>query len=242
MLNIGEIFVICGAAFIGSTVAAISGFGGAAVLLPVLVHFFGVKDSIPILTVAQLIGNGSRVWFNRSLLNWKVVRSFALGAIPMALIGGHAFSRMPIPILIRLLGLFLVACVVWRKIGNKSLKTFPTSGFILVGATFSFFSALIGSGGPFIVPFFLAHGLTKGAFIGTEALSTVIMHVFKIIAYHQSSILTEQNVWIGLGLGPIMILGSWIGKRILSQISEKIFIGLVELILIFAGLNFLIRG
>ncbi|MBI1995553.1 MAG: hypothetical protein HYS66_03680 [Deltaproteobacteria bacterium] len=51
-------------AFKASTSAAVAGFGGAAVLLPALVLVFGVRDAIPILTVAQLIGNLSRVWFN----------------------------------------------------------------------------------------------------------------------------------------------------------------------------------
>lgn len=48
-----------GAALAASAIAAVAGFGGAAVLLPPLVAVFGVRDAIPILTVAQLIGNGS---------------------------------------------------------------------------------------------------------------------------------------------------------------------------------------
>jgi hypothetical protein len=62
--------------------AGVTGFGGAAVLLPVLILVFGVRASIPILTVAQLIGNGSRVWFNRHELQWSVVGWFALGGVP----------------------------------------------------------------------------------------------------------------------------------------------------------------
>lgn len=52
--------------------AAVTGFGGTAVLLLILMLVFGVPEAIPILTVAQLIGNGSRVCFNRRELNWLV--------------------------------------------------------------------------------------------------------------------------------------------------------------------------
>ena len=72
----GEILLYCllaGGAFVAATLAAVAGFGGAAVLLPILVMAFGVRDAIPILTVAQLIGNGSRVWFNRRQLAFPVV-------------------------------------------------------------------------------------------------------------------------------------------------------------------------
>lgn len=48
------------AALVASTLAGITGFGGAAVLLPVLTLALGVREAVPVLTVAQLIGNGSR--------------------------------------------------------------------------------------------------------------------------------------------------------------------------------------
>ena len=83
-------------AFIAATLAAVTGFGGAAVLLPMLVFIFGVREAIPILTVAQLIGNGSRVWFNRHELDLKVVGWFALGGVPMAILGGMLFAHAPL--------------------------------------------------------------------------------------------------------------------------------------------------
>src|SRR5690242_1577269 len=97
---------------IASTVAAVSGFGGAAILLPVLVWLFGVKEAVPILTVAQLIGNGSRVWFNRKEVDYRVVLWFSLGGVPLAVIGGLLFAKAPLSALTRLLGAFLILIVV----------------------------------------------------------------------------------------------------------------------------------
>lgn len=65
--------------------SAVTGFGGAAILLPVLVLMFGIRDAVPILTVTQLVGNGSRVWFNRREIHFPVVKCFLLGAVPAAL-------------------------------------------------------------------------------------------------------------------------------------------------------------
>jgi uncharacterized membrane protein YfcA len=93
-----------------------------------------------------------------------------------------------------------------------------------------------------MAPFFLAFGLLKGAYIGTEALSTVVMHVTKLVAYHQSSILSRTDVLIGLALGPIMTLGSYVGKHVVDRLPERTFIMLIEAGLITAGLAFLIRG
>jgi hypothetical protein len=46
------------------TLAAVTEFGGAAILLPLLVAKFGTREAIPILTVAQMIGRARQVWFN----------------------------------------------------------------------------------------------------------------------------------------------------------------------------------
>ena len=234
--------LLVGGAFIASALAAVTGFGGAAVLLPILVLVYGVREAIPILTVAQLIGNGSRVWFNRHVLALPVVGWFAIGAVPAALAGGVLFASAPLSFLKRLLGIFLLATVAYRHMSKA--RTFRPSlrSFAGIGAIFSFLSALLGSVGPIMAPFFLAYGLVKGAYIGTEAFATVVMHVTKLVAYGGTSILTSANVMAGLALGPIMVFGSFVGKRVLDRLPEEVFVWLIEATLFLAGLGFLIGG
>ena len=204
--------------FIAATLAAVAGFGGAAILLPVLVATFGVREAIPILTVAQLVGNGSRVWFNRQELDRRVVAWFAVGGVPMALIGGFLFAKAPLTSLTQILGVFLILIVVWRHSRLKTTWRPTIYWFAGIGAGASFLSALLGSVGPLMAPFFLAYGLVKGAYIGTEALSTVVMHITKLIAYRGAAVLPFHAVVVGLMLGPIMILGSFTGKRIVDRL------------------------
>ena len=225
-----------------STLAAVAGFGGAAVLLPILVLVFGVRDAIPILTVAQLIGNLSRVGFNRQELDLPVVGWFALGGVPAALVGGFLFASAPLSFLTRLLGIFLITVVVYRHASKGTTLRLPLRAFAMLGAVFSFLSALLGSVGPIMIPFFLAYGLVKGALIGTEALATVVMHVTKLAAYRSTAILTTTSIMVGLALGSIMILGSFVGKKILDRLPERLFVLLIEATLLIAGLGFLIRG
>ena len=242
MTDIPNILLMGGGAFVASALAAVTGFGGAAVLLPILVVVFGVRDAIPILTVAQLIGNGSRVWFNRSELVLPVVGWFALGGVPAALVGGVLFASAPLSFLKRLLGIFLLGTVAYRHLGKQKSLRLPLRGFAVIGAVFSFLSALLGSVGPIMAPFFLVYGLVKGAYIGTEAFATVVMHVTKLVAYGGTAILTIQSVAAGLALGPIMVLGSFIGKKILDRVPERLFVLLIEGTLLVAGLGFLIFG
>ena len=229
-------------AFVAATLAAITGFGGAALLLPVLTLIYGVRDAVPILTVAQLVGNGSRVWFNRHDVDRAVVRWYTAGAVPLALLGGYVFAVAPAAFLTRVLGLFLIAVVIWRRAGRNSIPRPTLRGFALVGAASSFLSALVGSVGPLMAPLFLAYGLVKGAYIGTEALATVVTHTAKLVAYHQAAVLSPGAMVAGLALGPVMVAGSLVGKRIVDRLPPHVFVALIEGTMTVAGVMFVIRG
>jgi uncharacterized membrane protein YfcA len=228
-------------AFLAATVAGVTGFGGAAILLPALVLAYGAREAIPILTVAQLVGNGSRVWFHRRAIDFPVVGWFALGGVPAAVIGGILFAKAPLGILTRGLGVFLILLVVWRHWRRRPMRM-PLRGFAALGAGASFLSALMGSVGPLMAPFFLAYGLTKSAYIGTEALTTVVMHLTKLVVYRSTSVLPTHSILAGLSFGPSMILGSYTGKKIVDRLPERAFVVIIEVTLVVAGLLFVIRG
>jgi uncharacterized membrane protein YfcA len=234
--------VLAAFAFTAATLAAVTGFGGAAVLLPPLVLIFGARDAVPILTVAQLIGNGSRVWFNRGGVDFRVVAWYALGAVPFAVAGGYLFALTPLSALTRGLGVFLIAVVAWRRLHHRPMPRPPLRSFAIIGAVASFLSALVGSVGPLMAPLFLAYGLIKGAYIGTEALATVVTHVAKLAAYHQTATLPASSIAIGLALGPLMIAGSFAGKQIVDRLPERAFVIVIEATMVGAGLLFAIQG
>ncbi len=242
MFEFAFVILLLVGGFVAATLASVTGFGGAAILLPITVAVFGVQDAIPILTIAQLIGNASRVWFNRKEVSLPVTKWFATGCVPAAIIGGLLFATASIPLLTRLLGVLLIVMVVWRHLPQQRDWRMPLWGFAPAGAISGFLSALLGSVGPLIAPFFLSYGLVKGAYIGTEALAAVIIHATKLAAYGGMSLLDHCNIGMGLLLGPVMILGSWVGKRIVDRIPERVFVLLIEATLVIAGLRFLLAG
>lgn len=234
--------LLAAVALAAGTLAAVTGFGGAALLLPILVALFGVREAVPILTVAQLIGNASRAWFNRAEIDWRVTGWFALGAVPAAVVGGLLFAAAPVALLTRLLGAFLLGVVAWRRLGPRTGHRMPLRAFAPLGAGSSFVSALLGSVGPLMAPFFLAYGLAKGAYIGTEALCTLLMHVVKLIVYGGTDLLTANGLLVGLLIGAVLIAGSYLGKKIVDRVPERAFVLLVEGTLVVAGVRFLVWG
>ena len=236
-----EVLGVAAAALLASSIAGVTGFGGAALLLPVLVAVVGARDAVVVLTVAQLAGNGSRVFFNRHDVDSSVLRRFAIGAIPAALAGGVLFAATPSAILTRVLGTFLLAAVIWRHARPQPRRPAVTA-FLPLGAIFGFLSAILGSIGPVMAPFFLAYGLVKAAYIGTEAACTVVMHTTKLVAYGGGGVLASQAVITGLALAPVMVAGSWVGKRVLDRLSVSFFVTLIDGVLVTSGVLLIVTG
>jgi len=141
------------------------------------------------------------------LIGW-----FALGAVPCAVIGGLALAHAPLTPLKRLLGIFLITVVIWRRLQRQPRK--PTHpAFAAVGAASGLGSALLGSVGPLTAPFFLAAGLTRAVYIGTEAAAALTMHLTKIATYRAGHPLTSQALLYGVALTPAALLGPWTGKE-----------------------------
>jgi uncharacterized membrane protein YfcA len=237
-----EIIGVALAAFTAATIAGVTGFGGAVLLLPVLVWAVGARDAVIVLTIGQLAGNGSRMLLNRRDVNTAILRRFALGAIPLALLGGLLFASTPSTLLTRLLGAFLLAAVIWRHASPRPPLRPPLARFTWLGAIFGFLSAILGSVGPVMAPFFLAYGLVKSAYIGTEAACTVVMHTTKLVAYGGGGVLAGAVVLEGLALAPVMVGGSWLGKRLLERTPEHAFVLLIDCVLVASGALLLLRG
>lgn len=91
--------------FIAAAISGAAGFGGALLLLPLLTKTIGTTMAVPVLTIAQLIGNLSRAFFGFKQIKWEPVLMFILGAVPMSILGAFSFVQVPKEIITRGIGL-----------------------------------------------------------------------------------------------------------------------------------------
>ena len=240
MIGSFDIPVLGTAALMASLLGSVAGSGGTAVLLPILVIYVGLRDAIPILTIANLSSNLGRIWFNRGQIAMPVVAWFALGAIPFALSGAVLFVIAPTVTLTRILGAFLLVTLAWRRLSPGPRRIKSAGWFAPLGAGFGLLAGLLEGVGPLMAPFFLAYGLVRGAYIGTDALATVLMQVSKLAVFGQRDLIDSRIVASGLILVPFMIAGAFAGKKILDRIPESLFLLIIDVTLLFAGVKFLL--
>ena len=228
-------------AFFAAAISGAAGFGGALLLLPLLVVYVGAEHAVPLLTVAQLIGNFSRAGFGFKKIQWRPVALFLIGAIPSAVLGALSFVQLPKNIVTRAIGLAIIIFVMLKITGILKLK--PSKWLLLIGGIIvGFLSGLVGSAGPIGAVVFLTLGLPPVAYVASEATTAIAMHAVKMLIYQQFITLDKQFWLLAILLGAAMILGTWVAKKFIERISPEKFQKYISILLIAIGLYMLIHG
>ncbi len=199
----------------------------------------GAKGAVPVLTPAQLLGNLSRAGFGREDIRWRPALVFIAGAVPASILGSRLFVALPPGTLTRLIGAFLLGVVALRHTPSGR-RPVPERLLAPAGMVVGFLSALVGSAGPLGAVLFLGLRLPARAYVATEAVTAVLMHLTKIIVYGRYAAIDRAGLVGGLALGGAMIIGSWTGRKLVEGLSEEGFGLLVEVLLIVAALSLLV--
>jgi uncharacterized membrane protein YfcA len=236
-----EYLLIFAAAFAAAALSGAAGFGGALLLLPLLVATVGVREAVPLLTIAQFIGNLSRAGLGFSQIRWAPVGLFLLGAAPLSIVGALSFVQLPKDWVMRAIGGAILAFVALKYLGALRAKPGPVT-LILGGGVVGFLSGLVGSAGPLGAALFLSLGLPPVAYIASEATTALAMHGLKTIIYQQYIALDREFWFLAALMSVAMVLGTWSAKRYIERMPREKFQHLVAMLLVAIAVYMVVHG
>lgn len=229
------------ASFLAALVSGAAGFGGALLLLPVITYYIGAEAAVPVITLAQLIGNISRMASGFRQIKWSAVGWFCLTALPLSALGAFGFTVLPKDIVTRCIGGALILLVLFKMLKLFELKGNRTT-LLVGGAVTGALSGLAGSGGPIGAAVFLSLGLSPVAYIASEAATAVAMHALKTVIYSKLASLTAETLLLGLAMGAAMVAGTFAANRFIRRMEKGRFQTFVAVLLCIVGLYMLIFG
>ncbi len=110
------------------------------------------------------------------------------------------------------------------------------------GAAIGYLTGIVVSTGPLSVPLFLFYGLAKGAFLATEAASSLGMYVSKSATFRHFGALTPEVALEGLIAGSSLMCGAFIAKRFVLRLEPDLFRRAMDGIMIASGLSMVWAG
>jgi len=207
-------------AFLTSALTGVIGMGGGLLLLIVMTEFLPFAALIPVHGINQLVTHSSRALISLKDIQRRNTIHFALGAIVGSIVGAQFIMSVSESLFKMLLGVFVLLCLIIPYFKNPPALPFK---WPIVGAITSFCGLFVGATGLLIAPFYLTEKLTKEQLVATKAASQVFIHSTKVAAFF----------FVGFTIGPYLLLiilmcimsflGSVVSKRILNNVSDKIF-------------------
>jgi hypothetical protein len=234
-----HLLFILAVGLLAGTISGIVGTGSSIMLMPVLVHEYGPKQAVPIMAVAAVMANLSRIlaWWRQ--VDWRACAAYSLTGIPAAALGARTLLALPSHTVDVAIGLFLIVMVPVRHwLARHHLKA-SLWHLALGGAVIGYLTGIVVSTGPLSVPLFLFYGLAKGAFLATEAASSLGLYLSKSLTFERFGALTGDVALKGLVTGSSLMFGAFIAKRFVIKLDPDVFRLVMDGIMVAAGLSML---
>jgi uncharacterized membrane protein YfcA len=134
------------------------------------------------------------------------------------------------------IGLFLIAMVPVRHwLARHDLKI-RLWHLAIGGAVIGYLTGIVVSTGPLSVPLFLFYGLSKGAFLATEAASSLGLYLSKSVVFERFGALTGDIALKGLIAGASLMFGTFIARPFVLRLKTDVFRLVMDGIMLSAGL------
>jgi len=220
---------------VAGLVSGIVGTGATVILLPVLALTFGPKSAIPIMAVVALMSNFAKItsWWRG--IDWRATAVYALGGVPGAALGARTMLVLPSHWVDLSLGCFFLLMIPGRRWLARRHYKVPLWALAPAGLFIGFLTGIVVSTGPITVPLFTAYGLMKGAFIATEAASSLAIYISKATTFRTFGALPTDIVIKGLITGSSVMAGTYLSKLLMERLSLHAFQRLLDIVMLISG-------
>ncbi len=211
----------------GAGMAKTGLFGVGTFVVPILATILGSKSStgflLPILIIADVFG----VLYYKKYAKWdyliKLFPATALGVFFGIYVGDLidpvGFKYLLVSLIVIGLGLMLLK--EW-----KSDFVIPNYTWLawVVGFFGGFVTMIANAAGPIMAIYLISMGLPKNVFIGTAAWFFLIVNTFKVpfhVIFWET--IDLNSFVVNLSLAPAIVLGAFIGVKVVRLLPEKPF-------------------
>lgn len=236
-----EIILITFTVIIASSVGTLTGFGTSILLVPLLLSFYPVPQTLLFVGIIHWFGNIWKLLLFRKGFQWKLILSFGIPGIAATYLGAELVFDISTALLSRILGSFLIIYVIYlfTKTSFKIKQSLPAGA--CGGALSGFFAGLFGMGGAIRSLFLTSFDLPKAVYIATAGAIALTIDTTRLTTYILNGSRLPRLLFLGLLIFvPASFLGAKIAKSVVDKIPQKYFRKVVAAFLLLMGLKLLL--
>lgn len=216
-----------------------TGFGATTILLPAATFFMPLKEAIVAVSLFHFFGTGFRTLFFARKINIKIALIFGIPSLIFSIIGATLLSRFDANILTKIVGAALILYAFYSLVKEKI--RLPRNNFLLAGGgvMVGFLAGLIGTAGAMRGAFLTAWNLAPEVYLGTGALMGIGADASRVAVYYRAGMFSFMSSQTVIILLVIALIGTTIGKILVTKTNKKAFAKFIFWALALAGTRLL---
>jgi uncharacterized membrane protein YfcA len=235
-----DITLLVSAAFFTSALTSVAGAGGGTILIALMLLFMPPAAAIPAHGVVQLASNTWRVWLFRKHMAWPLIIRFS-ALMPLGVwLGLWLFQEMPKELVQVLIGFFVLLTLFLRHLKRFAPKEFPLWAFVPLGFVTGALNMIVGVIAPVLGVLIIRKDLKKENVVGTLGFFGFIGNLLKIAAFTLVGFSFAEYGWLLLMMTVAVVVGTSVGKKVLSGFDEKTFLLVFNVMLISLALKLIV--
>jgi len=208
--------------FATAVLSGVLGMAGGMILMAILVSVVSVSAAMMLHGAVQAMSNGSRAWFLREHVQWRILPPYLAGAA-LAVGGFTAVALVPdAGVVLILVGAMPFLARVTPRRSALDMNHWPTA--VLCGVVVTAAQLLAGASGPLLDMFYLNSTLNRHQVVASKAITQTLGHLLKLVYY--GLIIGGVDTlpwWLHVVAMATAVAGTRVGTRLLDKLADETF-------------------
>ncbi|MDF0693025.1 sulfite exporter TauE/SafE family protein [Aquirufa ecclesiirivi] len=219
-------------ALLAEVIGTVSGFGSSILFVPLASLILDFKIVLGVTAVFHVFSNTSKILLFRKGIDKNIVLKLGIPAVLLVVLGALLTNYIPQKKIELSMNIIILALSIYLMTGAHNRIQKNNQNLYTGGAISGFLAGLIGTGGAIRGITLAAFQLEKDVFIATSAVIDFGVDLSRAVVYLSQGYFHQEHLILIPFLIIISIVGTYLGKIILTKISEKVFHYLVLSVII----------
>jgi uncharacterized membrane protein YfcA len=234
-LSIAQLALVGVAAMFASVIGGVAGYGTGLLLPLVLVPIIGPEPVVPVMAIAALLINSSRVTAFRASIDFRRVAIVLVTAVPACVLGAWFYTRLSASGAQLIIGSFLIVSVPLRRFLQLRGSRLGAAGLAAGGTGYGAISGTAPGTGVILISLLMASGLGGAAVIATDAAISTIVHFVQATVFGVAGVIDVKVVAVAALIGLCSVPGAFLARSIVGRMPVRLHAGILDAVIMIGG-------
>ena len=220
----------------------VTGFGFGLLAIPLLSLFIDIKTAVPLCSLLGILITAFLSLRLRKHIDQRKILPLLLGCIPGVAIGALFLKKAPPTLLSMLMGIMLIAYVLYRLAGRQQPRGIDARWAYVAGFFTGAISSAFSAGGPPTIIYTTLRGWDKNEIKATLSGFFLVGGLIVITAHALTGLTTRLVLHYFMLSAPVVIGGVFAGSLLYDRIDTGGYLKLLNYLLLAMGILMIWKG